>query len=844
MNVWLKRLCLTGLLLASLGHAVAAEPPVTLVPPPKQVEFGEGAIRFQVDEAAIVVGDRATDPEKYAAELLQKNVAKRFGVKWPIVAESKDRPAHPVEILLGQPSTSSRVDQLCRDNGIELSPESPGFDGYVIEMVQRDGRHVVMVGGSNPRGVIYGQDTLFQLMGRDGGGLSIARAKVRDWPSIPWRGRPRTNYKQYLRPGELDCYMTSRVNWIDLRTGTYAFGVGEKLDKEGLSEVIAEAHRCGLIVYSAVNCGVSRNAYDGVLKMFQDMIELGADGVFLSFDDKGPGDAPEELVTKMVTYARSKGITDHLIGICPPKSSYQEIDTEFNRKIMAIPGMERAMWVWTLLPIESTLKASRGIGLKAKYMWWHNWPRPQNGLTHIDHRTLHKGEKWSYLELPSLKCGWHGPDYDMLADGEKYCDSVMPWGGMEHAQYYHIPVLNWWAWDPGKHDFDELRKRIYRIVYGAGQVEAMVRFDEAFVALKRLFACPDHSSEWFPACPARLKDQGDRERALKLVEKLAGLCDEVEKNAPGESMLPVDELKHDFLDAMRDELIVARAAATLPYPEYWWDAHFRKLLTAVYDNDLARADALATEVRDRVMGEVGQVKAALGDLKIVDEYVRWWTQHAALDGRGWQQVVADRRAELPERVWDYGYYVVLVSKLLQGLNDPPLDWGTGRWEHTNRVLATVLPTDREVYWGDWIAGLYREKGGEPTAAVFAAKQRDLTTPGTYAELEVNVPISGDRDRLAMLLYLANVNSDVIGLHHVADRWVGHRAIRLLWGEKVLWEADLGWTRETGEWLVVKLPTIPEGVAELPLRLRVEELRRVSGSGLVFFGPIRLIQLPE
>jgi len=816
--------------------------PVTLVPPPKQATFGADPITFRPASAVLVVGRRASEPERYAAELFRKHVARRFGVSWPIRTEGEDLGGAEVVFLLGQRTTHDRLDRLCEAHRINLNDRSPGHDGYVIEMVEDDEASVILVGGSNPRGVIYGQDTLFQLIRRDGQRLGVVRAAVRDWPSIPWRGRPRTDYHDYLRPGELDCYMTARVNWIDLRTDTYAFDPEEELDEASIAEVIRQAHRRGLIVYATVNCGMPRSKYGAILKMFDAMVRLGADGLWMSFDDKGPGEAPEELVERVLAYGRDKGITGHLISICPPKGSYQKIDTKFNRKIMAVDGMERAMWAWTVVPSAESLAAARSIGARAKPMWWHNWIRPASGFTHISHRTLYTDGRRSYLEVPTLKPGWHAPGYDILSDAARYCDSVLPWGAMKLTQYYHIPVLTWWAWDPAAHDYAALRDRIYRIVFGAGQVADAARFDTLFVQLKSLFVYPERSSKWFPACPARLKRPADRERALELVGRLEQLVQRIEKKAAAESLLPAEEVTRDFLEPMHGELVVARAAATLPYPEYWWDGHQRKILEAVYDGDLTRADALAAEVRGRLRADVDRIERQLGYLKGVREYVAWWRKCAERRAGDWQKLVAERRAELARRLDDYAYFVVKLSTMLAGLDDPPLGWGTGRWERANRVLATVLPTAREQYWGDWIAGLY-EAGGR-RAAVFAAKRRDLTTPGTYAELEVRLPVSGARDRLALMFFVSNTNKDEIGLDFVRARWAGARVLRLLWGEKVLWEYDVGWSREDGQWSVVRLPTIPEDVDELVLRLRVEELKSVTGHGLVFVGPIRLIQLPD
>jgi hypothetical protein len=100
-----------------------------------------------------------------------------------------------------------------------------------------------------------------------------------------------------------------------------------------------------------------------------------------------------------------------------------------------------------------------------------------------------------------------------------------------------------------------------------------------------------------------------------------------------------------------------------------------------------------------------------------------------------------------------------------------------------------------------------------------------------------------------MIHLSNANKAKVGGHEVAYRWAEHRFVQLLWGEgegeKVLWEADVGPDRLTGEWFVVKLPPLPAEVDKLRLRLRVEDrLWSMNNYTIVMVGPIRLVELAE
>jgi hypothetical protein len=181
--------------------------------------------------------------------------------------------------------------------------------------------------------------------------------------------------------------------------------------------------------------------------------------------------------------------------------------------------------------------------------------------------------------------------------------------------------------------------------------------------------------------------------------------------------------------------------------------------------------------------------------------------------------------------------------MIEALRSPPLEWGIGRWQVSNRLLATVLPAPQPQFWGDWLAGLHRQEGVE--AVVFAASRKHPGEIGEYAELPVRVPVSGRRDRLALLLFLSSTNKDLFSNTMIPYRWAGYRFIQVLRGDEVLWEQDLGRVPERGEWYMVRLPRLPEQISTLDVRLRVED-RRVSLNNytITYTGPVRLMELPE
>jgi hypothetical protein len=777
---------------------------------------------------AIVLGHAAVAPEEEGARLLQEFVQKRFRQRWPIVREGSEPGEARTLIVIGQRTTSRLLDVACQQHGIELSAKSPGHDGYVIAPVRERDRLVVFVGGSNARGAMYGQDTFAQMLRRKGAELTFVPGEVRDAPVVPWRGRPQTMVRHYLRPGELDLYVTSRVNFIDLRSGIYAFEPGEKLDPALIREAVNQAHRRGFVVFATVNCGVPRHDYDKVMGTFRELLDLGADGLWLSFDDKGPGEDPLALTRDVLQLGQERGINGRRIAITPPKGSYPKIVTDFNRQLMAVPGMAEALWFWTAVPSAERLVEAQQIGAKVKPSWWHNWPR------------LFTAQK--YVGIPPLSLGWSQPEYTSIAAAGKYVEAVMPWGGNAHGQHYVVPVISWWAWNPPAHDWDALRRRICGLVFGEDQVEPAVRFDDRLQQLFTLFRYAHKATDGLPHCPPRLVERSSVDEARKFITELRADLDRIEGPARKANLLPAGSLETDYLKPMRDAVEIHARAIELRFPEEWWPATQREILAALYAGDDAAAKRILQPAGERARAEVSHVQQALPKFPQVDSYAKWWNVRASLDVKGWRALLATQQKELAERVRDYGTRVETMT-MIEALRSPPLEWGIGRWQVSNRLLATVLPTAQPQFWGDWLAGLHRQEGLD--AVVFAANRKHPGEIGEYAELPVRVPVAGRRDRLALLLFLSSTNKDLFSNTMIPYRWAGYRFIQLLRGHEVLWEQDVGRLPERGEWFMVRLPRLPEQLSTLDLRLRVED-RKVSYNNytICYTGPVRLMELPE
>ena len=814
--------------LAAGALSAGASAPIPLMPGVSEVEWGQ-PLAFE-GGGVVVLSDQATPPEREAARLLCLYVEKRFGQKWATRAAGEASAGAGMRVYLGQAKTFPALDRLCEGQKLAV-PGQP--DGYALKVWADGGTVTAVVAGMNGRGVIYGQDTLFQLLAQRDSKLTIQAATIRDWPTIPLRGRPHPHYQYFLKTENFDCLMSSRINFIDLRDGIYAFEPGAKLNKKDLGKIIRDARDRGLRVYAAVNTGVPKAEQESVIATFKEFVELGADGLWLSFDDKGSGEDPKGMTARVLALGREHGITGDAIAITPPKGAYQVINYKFNRDVASVPGMEQAVWYWTSVPCAEDAAAGEAIGLKVRPSWWHNWPR-------LHYSSLSSGAG-AYVPVLDMADGWNHPSDRELKEMGRYVHAVLPWDGWQALQHYLVPVMGWWSWRPELYDQDAIRRRVYDMVFGPAQVETARAFDDALQHIHDRFQFWSTQTEYAPLCPPRLKSPGDRAQTLAALKALEPKLASLQKAAPSASLLEPALLEQDYLEPMKREIETGLAAAQAQYPEYWWNQHQSNVLNAIYDGDPAKADQIIAAARERVMGDVSQVEAQFAKVGKEGKYAAWWRKRANASAADWKELLTKRQAELQTRIADYSKTIMPAGQMLKGLADPPVQVGTGAWEGHNQVLATVLPEPRETFWGDWIGGRYEE--GQTRAAVFALSKHDRVNANTFTELPVNVPISGRRDRLALLTYLADANKESFGLGYSKWRWSGYRSIRLLWNDRELWRADLGIPRTGGEWFVVPLPELPADMKTLPLRLRIEDYRPAKNNlEIVYVGPIRLLEL--
>jgi len=847
--------------------AEVKEEPITcpIIPVPKVYkESGRTAELLGPGEAAIVIGGKATEPERYAAERFQGLVERRFRRRLPILGEGEPSQGVRQVVLLGQRATHAWLDRLCGEKHIDLSAESPGHDGFAIEVlddvggvsprrVSRDGdvpptvRQAILIGGSNDRGVIYGQHAFFDLLRQEEGKVVFPVVLVRDWPSIAWRGRPDSLLREHLSPGVMDVYARGRLNFIDVRDNggkraMFGFPPGSVVDKAAVGQIIREAHRRGIFVYGTVSCGrVGRDQVPDVLATYGQLIALGVDGLWVSFDDPGPSEGAEGLVARILELGTRHGMTGMRIATTPPMGSYERIPTEFNLRLSKVPGFADARWFFTRVPCAGDAEQARRVGLSRLPSWWHNWPRPAPGLLHagrssaenmrVDTKTPCSGVERtqacpnpSYLELLPLSAGWGAPDYAALHRAPQHIDAVMCWNTW--AEEYCVGVLGIWAWHPERHSWARTRQAVYTFVFGPSLAAAAQEFDERLARLKPLFILPQPPVVVGLNWPPRLGRAEDRPEALRLVDEMDARLQRLEASAPAQTSTDPARLGEVFLEPMRATVTYARKMAEWDSPAPGLAQLEERLLEQLAYGEAGAAEAEFHKARGPLLAQVEHTEAALGKLAGVAGWLATLRPLLA-SFSAWPALAEQRQKEIGGRFEGFLRGRQTLAKHLAGLARPP----------EGRALAEVRPGEwlrRPVLArGLWTAGLVKGEGFEALAIAHPRPGGWVPIePGQYGEVRAEVPVPKFEGRLGLQVLLMTPTEPAPPAPAVAELWAN--------GKRLL-EHDTGLAGAGAEWLNVDATGAVKGQARLTLRFRVSNRRHTDRfESIVCLGLVRLV----
>ncbi|MFA5192286.1 MAG: glycoside hydrolase family 20 zincin-like fold domain-containing protein [Verrucomicrobiia bacterium] len=852
----MTRSILPGILfLCLLTSAFSADCPI--VPQPKEYQAGSRMLNLGTAQtAAIVVADRASEQELYAAQRLQVHIQRRFKQTFPILTADKLTPAVSQVFVLS------------------VKEDKKKFNGFTIDFSIEGGRDRIAIQGADKGGLIYGAEAVFNLIAKNKDGVAkITVAKVNDWPSIPWRGRPHSVMAQQIEPGQLDAYIHGRINFADYRDdprvkeslimparkSSMGCPPGQPIDEALARKVIGEYHKRAMFVYGTVSCTLPEGDYAKLTETFDALLKLGCDGIWVSMDDTGGGKDPVKLAEYAAEYMRKSGMTGHKSAFTPSAAEYTTIDRPLNRAMGRIGTFNEAVWIFTRVPCKADYAMAKEIGLKNKTAWWFNYcettyPDPKAGFIHSSAvlTTQRKDGRPSYMNLLPITPGWGSPQFDKIRDAAQYVDHINLWalcGGWPSE--YAIVMFGQWGWNPEGCDWPKLRDSIYDYVWGPSQVATIREFDETWVQLKDLYWLPLKGFRTPDNGLVRLKSRENRSAALKLLNKLDKLAAVLAEKSPEETALDLERFRYEFMDPLQTSLRFARKQATLEYPEYEFGQFESKSLEILNARNAARknshssgaesgmdaANKYLADVRAKVPPMLETLGRELAELKDIEPVLNVWRARLA-KGKTVAEIEKSRTREMKAQ-WNR-WVRQPVKEFLPFLDEPQETNLTAIFANANKpapsgMIKTYEPADWSctpaLAKGVYHVGQYDRQGQKAAAIMVPRRARSAVGDFGIVELTAPTPKCDAGQKLFGELFIGDTRID--------HAYRNVRRIDVLVNGKVVFGRDIA-DPKAKDWVTFELTDIAQTAPELKIQVRVTEKRATSDhTSWVFVGSLRI-----
>ncbi|HEX7905479.1 MAG TPA: glycoside hydrolase family 20 zincin-like fold domain-containing protein [Chitinophagaceae bacterium] len=178
----LRSYCMVVLMVATLllhaGKAAAIEQPLIFPIPQQLTTTGES---FEADETvSILLPLNASEKDKALARMLVKEFSNKYGIAL-LIKQVGTVPSKGKFVVMGT-MANSFVKKYCSENKLSITKQSPGPEGYILEV----NKNSIVIGGYDDAGAFFGLQSLRQLM-TAGKGKIIQGVKVKDWPNLPFR---------------------------------------------------------------------------------------------------------------------------------------------------------------------------------------------------------------------------------------------------------------------------------------------------------------------------------------------------------------------------------------------------------------------------------------------------------------------------------------------------------------------------------------------------------------------------------------------------------------------------------------------------------------------------------
>jgi len=603
---------------------------------------------------AIVLGEKATEPEKFAASRLTYVLKKRFGLDAPVVTEKAVPKKARRLLILGTLKSNALLKSLREKHAVSLDSlkgKDPMQDAFAIESLKTGGGRAVLMIGTTPRSVIYAQYAFLDAVRRVGRRVVHPDLSVRDWSALRYRDWFPGNFGTeglglFDDTDTLNQVTYARANMTQFR-GFNSSAVSEK--------VVKECWRRGLKPYGTINGAVGVDRHPHNVQEAKAWLKKGCYGLYISFDDFGMGPDPEGLCNKMTAVIKEHfGEVGDRIAVVTSGGDYFWLNSGQNRRVRGFKDFAEGIFYFTGPPagVFSTKQHfdhARAAGIK-NYIWWHNFPCGAKGFCAPIRAARY------YAHLPMNQNCWGRFTMDDLRQADKHLTGYTA----QNEAFDLVALQLFWAWDPVCYDYEAARTGIYRQRHGAAAVEDARKLDDEFYLLTTYY-----NLMWrrWVMTSWSLKDVSKRAEVLALIERMQGRLAAI-KAGKKVSYMSDKGYDENYLTRIGPHLDAAKRLASVDFPDYavrkreginprggkdLLKAHAAlslkaKIVKLLWAGKKREAEAYLAGLRKEALPMLDVLETKLKDMWYTKEYVDGW--RSMLELRHWEPIA---KAEFSKR---------------------------------------------------------------------------------------------------------------------------------------------------------------------------------------------------
>ena len=392
-------------------------------------------------------------------------------------------------------------------------------------------------------------------------------------------------------------------------------------------DTIQQLQTRGFMVDAGVHGAIDIPEHDKQLKNLKRFLDLGANRVYVSFDDQGMGEDPVGLIKKVVKLSHKYGIKDDYFSVTTLPYAELPNDNPKIAKVLSVEGFEKAHVIITRPPEKELHR--QATERQINYQFWHNWPMDFDHLP-----ALKKDEgylKVYHIPMP-FKTGWWEPNDDTMRLGKIYtAHSMFSLAGTRTTAETHGYAWGMYTWNPAGLDWQKTEDAIYTYLFGESSTSSVRELHQIIREISPLYNSEQghggHRKIIYRS-PLGLKDLQTRQFVLAKTSRAQKLFNIIKRSAIAESLVDQDRLQEYFLEPLENMINVYNKAAQFTWPEELFSDKDVSLQISKFieKQELEKAEEYLESEYAKIEDLLDKIEDELEDYYHIDIYLKAWEE--------------------------------------------------------------------------------------------------------------------------------------------------------------------------------------------------------------------------